>query len=133
MAHETPEKSTRRILLADDDAQTRLSLEYILEAARYEVSVAEDGAAALALLDDLSERGVAVDLVITDLQMPELDGLAVIHGVRARQPELPSIVITGLRAPGVREQLEPHDRVALLQKPIDDEVLLKTISRLLSA
>ena len=99
MAHETPEKSTRRILLADDDAQTRLSLEYILEAARYEVSVAEDGAAALALLDDLSERGVAVDLVITDLQMPELDGLAVIHGVRARQPELPSIVITGSIGP----------------------------------
>ncbi|MFQ5669343.1 MAG: sigma-54-dependent transcriptional regulator [Acidobacteriota bacterium] len=82
---------TARILLIDDDAAGRNALRRALEKQGYRVEAHPAGAPAVARL----EGGEEFDLVITDLRMPEMDGLQVLERVRQLDPELPVILITG--------------------------------------
>src|SRR5690606_27856758 len=78
-----------RILVADDEAGIREFVADALELDGHDVVAAADGKAAAKLLD---ERGF--ELVITDLKMPGLDGMALLRKVRAEQPEVEVIVMT---------------------------------------
>src|SRR5512146_2820533 len=78
-----------RILVADDEAGLREFITDSLELDAHTVVAAKDGREAAKLLD---ERGF--DLVITDLKMPGLDGMALLRKVRAEQPEVEVIVMT---------------------------------------
>ncbi len=82
--------STRKILVVDDEAISRENIMHALEKIGYQVLGAESGEAALAILD--REK---VDLILTDLRMPKVDGMAVLAAVRERCPEAETIVITG--------------------------------------
>jgi two-component system NtrC family response regulator len=78
-----------KILVADDDASLRRVLEYNLSREGYTVLTAASGEAALALLD--AER---VDLLLTDIKMPGMDGMDLLRRVRQSSPETQVIVIT---------------------------------------
>jgi two-component system response regulator FlrC len=78
-----------RILVADDEPGLREFMVDSLELEGHAVTAAADGAEASRLLDN---RGF--DLVITDLKMPRLDGMALVHKLRAEQPETQIIVLT---------------------------------------
>ena len=80
-----------RILLVDDDPIVREVLAAQLSDSGYEIAAAGDGPAALALLD----RGEMVDVLVTDLAMPGLDGVALIRQAQQRRPGLPAILLTG--------------------------------------
>lgn len=82
--------SRSRVLVVDDEAAIRDLLAKTLALAEYEVDVAPDGRAALERL-----RTLPYDLLITDLKMPGIDGLAVIREARRYRPDLPVIIITG--------------------------------------
>jgi two-component system KDP operon response regulator KdpE len=77
-----------RILVVDDEAQITRVLRTTLSAQRYEVRVANDGETALEIMKDWSP-----DLVITDVSMPNMDGLALCHEVRTRS-QVPIIVLS---------------------------------------
>jgi excisionase family DNA binding protein len=79
-----------RILVVDDEASIRDLLAKTLALAEYEVDVAPDGRSALDRL-----RMYPYDLLIADLKMPGLDGLALIREAKRLKPELPVIIITG--------------------------------------
>jgi len=79
-----------RILVADDEPSIREMLEKTLTLADYEVIEVENGGQ---VLDRL--RSSAFDLLITDLKMPGMDGLAVIREARRLCPDLPVVIITG--------------------------------------
>ena len=81
----------KRILVVDDSVTTRTLERSILEAAGYEVLVAADGAAGWQMLQ---ERGA--DLVLSDVDMPRMDGFALTEAVRAspRFRDLPVILVT---------------------------------------
>lgn len=79
-----------RVLVADDEASIRELLSKTLALADYEVDVASDGRRALERV-----RTTQYDLLITDLKMPGVDGLAVIREARRYRPDLPVIIITG--------------------------------------
>ena len=70
----------KRVLTVDDSKTMRDMVAFTLRSAGFEVSEAEDGQAALKLL-----RTATVDLIITDLNMPNLDGVGLIRAVRAEQ------------------------------------------------
>ncbi len=79
-----------QILLVDDEANIRLTLGALLQRAGYAVTPAADGAAALGLLAQQP-----FDLLLVDLKLPGMDGMAVVAAARTRQPDLVVIVLTG--------------------------------------
>ncbi len=79
-----------RVLVVDDEATIRDLLSKTLALAEYDVDMASDGRTALDRL-----RIVPYDLLITDLKMPGVDGLAVIREARRLKADLPVIIITG--------------------------------------
>ena len=89
-----------RILVIDDDINIREMLKECLERAEYEVLVASDGKAALKL-----HSANPVDLIITDIVMPEKDGLEIIMEFRRRFPEVKVIAISGGGKIGANEYL----------------------------
>jgi excisionase family DNA binding protein len=91
-AKPTPESRSRsRILLVDDEESIRRLLSRMLESA-YDVEVAPDGEAAIRLL---REPDTHYDLLISDLNMPGMDGLSLIREAQRIDSTLPAIVITG--------------------------------------
>ena len=113
----------KRILIIDDDASIRSSLEKILTENGYQLTVAADG-------DSAQSEFAQADLLILDLNLPIQDGWDILGQVSAGYPLLPVIVITGLA-----DQLD--DRTipgasAFLEKPIEVPALLQTMERLLN-
>ena len=79
-----------RVLVVDDEASIRDLLSKTLALAEYDVDLAPDGRTALERL-----RILPYDLLITDLKMPGVDGLAVIREARRLKADIPVIIITG--------------------------------------
>jgi DNA-binding response OmpR family regulator len=79
-----------QILIVDDESSIRLTLSALLKRAGFEVTSAENGPEAVALL----ERQ-AFELLLVDLKMPGMDGMQVVAAARRRQPDLAIIVLTG--------------------------------------
>ena len=79
-----------RILVIDDEQDIRTALKQILELEGYEVDLAANGRDGLAKLE---EHGA--DLVITDIIMPGIDGVATVGKIKESRPDLPVIVISG--------------------------------------
>ncbi len=82
--------SGENILVSDDSAEIREMLADYLKSVGYRVQTAPDGRKAVALINS-----APLDLVITDLQMPHVDGLGVLQAVKARQADMPVIILTG--------------------------------------
>ena len=114
-----------RILLVEDDEATRSALRWLLEAERYHVICVTNGAEAVAQL-----AVMAVDLVITDWSMPELDGVELSQTLRSTPASrsLPIILMSSNSAPEHRRSWD-----AFLRKPIVFSHLAQTIRSLLRA
>lgn len=115
------------ILTIDDEQVIRESVSAYLEDHDYTVLLAEDGREGLRMVDNFE-----VDLVLVDLRMPELSGLAVLAELQKKQPDLPVIVISGT---GEIDDVVKALRLGAwdyLLKPISDlQMLLHAIGRVL--
>ncbi|MFN8514538.1 MAG: response regulator [Thermomicrobiales bacterium] len=119
----------RRVLVVDDSPTTRMLERGILEAAGYDTVVAGDGAEALGLLSRET-----VDLVVSDVEMPNLDGFGLTAAIRRdeRLRHLPVVLVTSLDDPEHRERGVTVGADAYLGKrTFDQGQLLDTIGRLL--
>jgi len=119
----------KRILLVEDQMTTRLLEKSILEAAGFWVETAEDGAMAL----DKLERA-PFDLVITDVQMPRMDGFTLTARLKDddRFSHIPIIIVTSLEREEERKQgLEAGADAFLLKKSFNQESLIQTIRALI--
>jgi len=87
----TPPLSTgkKKILVVDDDALVRSILSSLLSESHYEVETAENGRQALAALDD------SFDLLLSDLEMPEMNGLELLASLRKSKNSIPVVILTG--------------------------------------
>ena len=116
-----PEK--KRILLADDDADVLLGIRDRLESFGFQVTTVSNGREAV---EEMNRGGYA--MVIMDVTMPEMDGIAALRMIRLRQPETPVIIITS-NVENAMASLAEGARAYLL-KPIDPERLRATVDRL---
>jgi two-component system cell cycle sensor histidine kinase/response regulator CckA len=115
------------ILLVDDDPVVRRSLGQMLEQLGHQVVTAEHGKDALIRLDERRD----IELLLTDLAMPVLDGAGLILEVSRRWPKLPRLLMTGLVADAEAGLVELSHLV--LSKPIDLSVLDRVLARFLPA
>ncbi len=117
------------ILVVEDDDATRNAICEILESQGYTVFFAEDGAVALT---ELEERGGAVELIISDLVMPNMGGRDLYDEVSDRYPNIKMVLITGYPLGGHTRELLDRQRVTWLQKPITSETLAQTVQFMLN-
>ena len=110
----------KRILLADDSPQIRECLAILLNQAGYETIQVADGREAL---DELERH--PFDLLMLDLNMPEVDGWTALEQLAGRHPNLSIIVITAQA--NQREWVRNLGAMALLEKPLDLPLLFQTI------
>jgi two-component system, cell cycle response regulator CpdR len=114
-----------RILLAEDDDVMRQYLVRALEKSGYSVASVDRGTAALALL----EAGEPFDLLLTDIVMPELDGIELAQKAAIMRPDLRVMFITGFSAVSLKAGLSmPNARV--LSKPFHLRDLVLEVDRL---
>jgi PAS domain S-box-containing protein len=116
------------ILVVEDDTATRNAICEILESQGYTVFFAEDGAIALS---ELEARGGAVELIISDLVMPNMGGRDLYDEVSDRYPDIKMVLITGYPLGGHTRELLDHQRVTWLQKPLTSETLAQTVQFML--
>lgn len=126
-----PQPDAATVLVVDDQFTVRELQRSILEASGYRVRTARDGREAWELLSAREH----VDVVVTDIEMPEMDGLALLEAVR-RLPErgsLPVVVVTSrAREEDERRGLEAGADAYIVKERFDQRILLDTVGRLLS-
>ncbi|HEX8238580.1 MAG TPA: response regulator [Allosphingosinicella sp.] len=109
---------TGTILLVEDEATVRAVAERALTRHGYTMLLAENGEAAIEILD----REKRVDLMISDVVMPTMDGPTTAREARLRQPDLPILFISGYAEEQLRASID-LDRVAFLAKPFSVQKL----------
>jgi len=124
---ETP-RATARILIVDDKQSFRFMVQGYLRDIGIDCLGAADGVEALTVLDHS-----AIDLVLSDLVMPDMDGMALLREVRRRSPRLPFLLITahGSVDTAVAAMKEGADDYLL--KPLHREELILTVTRILES
>ena len=115
-----------RILLIDDDDSFRSILEYNLEQAGYEVVSVSDGKKGLKRLEATS-----FPVVITDIKMPEVDGLEVLRRVRRQYPETLVIMITAYGSIEMAVEAMREGAYDYITKPLNRDALLMTLEKAL--
>jgi len=112
----------KRILVADDNKAIRDIVSEVLEFIGYEVDLAINGIEALAFFLKSS-----FDLVVTDLEMPVMDGLSLADRIKVRSPCTPVILITGGDRETVLKKVERWPVDSVIFKPFTLEELEKTV------
>lgn len=123
-----------RLLIADDNEINREYLEYFLKEAGYDTVAVRDGKLAL---DVVSDPEVAVRLLVTDMQMPVMDGYQLIRAIRAGDglrfdPQLPVVALTAFSAPADLETIRDAGADAIITKPFRPVTILDRIGGLLA-
>lgn len=112
-----------KLLLVDDDPDVVWGLGRYLTRKGCLVTTCGDGSEAIEQL----EGGRAFDVVVTDIQMPEVNGLALIEWVRSNRPAMRTVVITGFGSPSIAEVAKRRGAVLYLEKPVDPDLLLRVL------
>ena len=116
----------RRILIIDDDVFIVRLISLILTKSEYGIISASSGKEAIAILSRQP-----VDMIIADLLMPEMDGLAFLHWLRQEaNATMPTLVLTAMVTPDTEKQVMAAGATALLYKPIKVSDLLTKIKQL---
>jgi CheY-like chemotaxis protein len=119
-----------RVIVADDEEDARQLLQRVLEVAGAEVVPCSSGTEALTALEQ--RRADQPLMLVSDIQMPDMNGLALIREVRSR-PELasiPALAFTAFAHDGIREEALVSGYQACMLKPIDPFGLIAVIAEL---
>jgi two-component system, chemotaxis family, chemotaxis protein CheY len=113
------------LLLVEDHASSRYCLEKALQGSGYTVHSCEDGEDALKRL-----TGSRFDVLVTDLNLPGINGFDVIRGARLIQPAIRTVVVTALVTREVKERVLAERVDGLFEKPIELDELLALLDLL---
>lgn len=123
------EAPRRRVLVVDDSVIVRDLLAEILTAAGYQVRGAKNGKEALAELPNFDPHAV-----LSDIEMPEMDGFHLLEAIRAQNARLPVVLVTARRSPEDRRRAETLGASAYLEKSqFQSKSVLDTLEMLLGA
>jgi len=110
--------ANKRILIVDDEQHISFILQNILEDAGYDISTADNGISALEVI-----KRKKPDLIITDINMPYMDGLALLEIVKDAHPEIKNVIMTGSDDQSYYQKAKECGVVYYFTKPLDFENL----------
>ena len=125
-----PERGHELILLVEDQDDVRTVVRRILVTRGYRVVEARNGMDALAVLQGLETK---IDLVVTDAVMPQMGGVELVRELRARQPDLPVVMVSGYTDNELVNHGASDLGVPFLDKPFLAEDLLRVVRKALDA
>ena len=121
----------QKILIIDDEPNILLMLKKMLERAGYEVDIATNGKEGMDLL-----RRISADMVITDIIMPEKEGLEIIREMRIEFPDIKIIAISGggrISANSYLESAKHFGALKVFQKPFNQKELVGAVNELIGS
>jgi CheY-like chemotaxis protein len=122
---------TSTILVAEDSVATRKMLEKVLSAVGYQVIVCRDGQEAV---EALNQTQTKIDLVLSDVEMPRLNGFELLQNIRSHSvwQNVPVVMATSRTGDRHRQQAMQLGATAYLGKPVQPQELLETVESLLA-
>ncbi|MDQ6871191.1 MAG: response regulator [Gemmatimonadota bacterium] len=121
---------TETILLVEDDMSVRGLVERVLKSRGYEVLAAEDGGDALRLASDAA---LAVDMVLTDIVMPEMSGRELVEALHTERPDLRVLYMSGYTDDDIVRRGLNDPGMSFIQKPFTAENLAMQVRKVLDA
>jgi YesN/AraC family two-component response regulator len=115
---------SKSVLIAEDDRPVLIGLKEILEDSGWDVVTTEDGAAAVEAF-----RNKPTDVVLTDLLMPRMDGMGLLNEIRALDPDVPVVVLTGFGTIDRCRDALRSGATDFLQKPCEESDLISVLDR----
>ena len=122
-------KLTGRILLAEDGADNQRLVSFHLRKAGAEVEVADNGKIALAMIERASRAGKPFDLLLTDMQMPEMDGYTLASTLRRGGSSIAIIALTAHAMSEDRQKCVDAGCDDYASKPVDKALLLESCGK----
>lgn len=117
-------------MIVDDSATLRASVNFVLTEAEYTVIQAKDGMDGLAKLRDLQSSGTKLDMIITDINMPNLDGIGFINEVKKGEYKyVPILVLTTEAENAKKMEGKAAGASGWLVKPFKPEQLLWVVKK----
>lgn len=116
------------VLIVDDDETCLVYLQILLEGKGIKVLSCEGAKKAIDILED---KSIHVDLIITDIVMPEMDGVELIEHIRQINKKLPIVAISSNRNASILKSLLDYNVTSFLDKPFQPEAINKTLNKIL--
>ena len=129
-AHDASQLGTETILLVEDDTSVRKLVERVLKSRGYDVLAAEDGGDALQLASDVR---LAVDLVLTDIVMPQMSGRELVEALQTGRPALRVLYMSGYTDDEIVRRGLHDPGMSFIQKPFTAENLAMQVRKVLDA
>ena len=118
------------VLVVDDEPDVRKVVRMTLEKSGYDVLEAEDGKKAIAEIKK-DENSLLLNLIITDIRMPNMNGIDVLNYYRKEWPSIPLIVLTGFPDLDMATSMLQHGISDYLVKPVEAEKLRASVAKAL--
>lgn len=118
------------VLVVDDSLVLRSSVKFTLESAGYEVAEADDGKTGLLKLRELMTRGTRPGMIISDVNMPEMDGITFVKEVKKGPGKfIPILMLTTESQPTMKEKGKEAGAAGWLVKPFKEDQLLAVVKK----
>lgn len=124
--------SETTVMIVDDETQILQTLGLYLRARGFDVVAAESAKRALELARDAAGRGEAIDLLLTDIRMPEMDGSRLVKEFRAEGFDCPVVVMSGYGEPDNYRELAGLDCRYFIRKPFMPSQVEDVIVRIIA-
>ncbi len=117
-----------RVLVIDDEPEVRKIVRFALEKQGYDVVEAEDGEKAIETIRS-GDNSLLTDVIICDVRMPKINGLAAVAFFREQFPSVPIIVLTGYPDMELATSFIKQGVMEYLVKPVEREKLIETVDK----
>jgi CheY-like chemotaxis protein/nitrate reductase NapAB chaperone NapD len=121
---------SQRILIIDDEAEIRRNLTFGLTQEGFVCTACPDGISAIHELQDARDKGIGYNYLISDIFMPDIDGMKILKVIKHEYPDLPVLIITGFGNEELEfTALEEHN-TGFLDKPFEISTLVEALKKL---
>jgi CheY-like chemotaxis protein len=119
----------KKVLIVDDEAGIRRNLHVGLTQHGYSIDEAEDGLSALSQIESSHQKGTPYNFVITDMVLPDINGLKLLEVIKSKYPNLPVILITGFGNEVTPDEVDARHGDGYLPKPFLPDELVDVLGK----